>query len=63
MEVEPAGSFVWAPRYGGQIAEHADEVPQCPVLLHFGEAEASKTAFEALSFDEQSKLLEFLLSL
>ena len=25
--------------YGGQIADHADEVPQCPVLLHFGEAD------------------------
>lgn len=33
------------------------------VLLHFGEATAAKTAFLALNFDEQSKLIEFLLSL
>lgn len=27
--------------YGGQIAQHADETPGCPVLLHFGETDAS----------------------
>jgi len=30
---------------------------------HFGEAQASRTAFEALSADEQAKVVEFLLSL
>ena len=23
--------------YGGQIAQHRDEVPRCPVMMHFGE--------------------------
>jgi carboxymethylenebutenolidase len=27
--------------YGGQIAEMAGEIPRCPVLLHFGETDAS----------------------
>jgi len=27
--------------YGGQIAEMADEQPRCPVMLHFGETDAS----------------------
>jgi carboxymethylenebutenolidase len=27
--------------YGGQVAEMADEQPRCPVLLHFGETDAS----------------------
>jgi len=27
--------------YGGQIAEMANEQPRCPVLLHFGETDAS----------------------
>lgn len=27
--------------YGGQIAHHADEKPDCPVLLHFGEKDPS----------------------
>ena len=27
--------------YGGQIAQHLDEKPDCPVLLHFGEKDAS----------------------
>ena len=27
--------------YGGAVAEFADETPRCPVLLHFGETDAS----------------------
>ena len=27
--------------YGRQIVEHVDETPRCPVLLHFGRADAS----------------------
>jgi carboxymethylenebutenolidase len=27
--------------YGGAVAEFADESPRCPVLLHFGEADAT----------------------
>jgi carboxymethylenebutenolidase len=27
--------------YGGAVAEFADEAPRCPVLLHFGETDAS----------------------
>jgi len=27
--------------YGGAVAEFADETPRCPVLLHFGESDAS----------------------
>ncbi|MFQ5566031.1 MAG: dienelactone hydrolase family protein [Paracoccaceae bacterium] len=27
--------------YGGQVAEWADEQPRCPVMLHFGETDAS----------------------
>jgi carboxymethylenebutenolidase len=27
--------------YGGAVAEHARETPKCPVLLHFGETDAS----------------------
>lgn len=27
--------------YGGAIAEHVDEPPRCPVMLHFGETDAS----------------------
>ena len=27
--------------YGGQIAEMADQKPKCPVMLHFGETDAS----------------------
>jgi carboxymethylenebutenolidase len=27
--------------YGGAVAEHAEERPRCPVMLHFGETDAS----------------------
>ena len=27
--------------YGGQVPEWADEIPRCPVMLHFGETDAS----------------------
>jgi len=27
--------------YGGGVAEHAEEMPRCPVLFHFGETDAS----------------------
>jgi carboxymethylenebutenolidase len=30
--------------YGGMIAEHRDETPKCPVMLHFGEEDGSITA-------------------
>ncbi len=30
--------------YGGMIAKHLDEKPKCPVMLHFGEEDASITA-------------------
>jgi carboxymethylenebutenolidase len=26
--------------YGGQVARHAEEMPRCPVMLHFGERDA-----------------------
>ena len=29
--------------YGGMIAKHLDETPNCPVMLHFGEEDASIT--------------------
>ena len=65
--VEP-GEFRTAPLWGLRqtapyLHDGSAESTRDAILLHFGEAEASKTAFEALSFDEQSKLLEFLLSL
>lgn len=65
--VEP-GEFRTAPLWGLRqtapyLHDGSAESIRDAILLHFGEAEASKTAFEALSFDEQSKLLEFLLSL
>jgi len=65
--VEP-GEFRTAPLWGLRqtapyLHDGSAESIRDAILLHFGEAEASKIAFEALSFDEQSKLLEFLLSL
>ena len=62
------GEFRTAPLWGLRqtapyLHDGSAESIRDAILLHFGEAEASKTAFEALSFDEQSKLLEFLLSL
>jgi len=36
--LQPAAAVTY---YGGQIADFADEQPNCPVLLHFGELDAS----------------------
>ena len=35
LEVDAAVGY-----YGGQIHEHRDEAPRCPVLLHFGERDS-----------------------
>ena len=66
-DAEP-GEFRTAPLWGvGQTAPYlhdgSAETLRDAILLHFGEAAPSKEAFNALSFDEQSKLIEFLLSL
>lgn len=55
---------LWGLRFTGPyMHDGAAESARDAILLHFGEAAAAKTAFLSLNFDEQSKLIEFLLSL
>jgi CxxC motif-containing protein (DUF1111 family) len=66
-DAEP-NEFRTAPLWGvSQTAPYlhdgSAETLRDAILLHFGEAENAKQAFNAMSFDEQSKLIEFLLSL
>ena len=66
-DAEPS-EFRTAPLWGVRetapyLHDGSAETLRDAILLHFGEASAAKDAFNALSFDEQSKLIEFLLSL
>ena len=66
-DAEP-GEFRTAPLWGIRqtapyLHDGSAETLRDAILLHFGEASPAKDAFTALSFDEQSKLIEFLLSL
>ena len=66
-DAEP-GEFRTAPLWGIRqtapyLHDGSAETLRDAILLHFGEASPAKEAFNALSFDEQSKLIEFLLSL
>ena len=66
-DAEP-GEFRTAPLWGIRptapyLHDGSAETLRDAIVLHFGEASPSKDAFNALSFDEQSKLIEFLLSL
>ena len=66
-DAEP-GEFRTAPLWGIRqtapyLHDGSAETLRDAILLHFGEASPAKEAFTALSFDEQSKLIEFLLSL
>jgi len=66
-DAEPS-EFRTAPLWGIRqtapyLHDGSAETLRDAIVLHFGEASPSKDAFNALSFDEQSKLIEFLLSL
>ena len=66
-DAEP-GEFRTAPLWGIRqtapyLHDGSAETLRDAILLHFGEASPAKDAFTSLSFDEQSKLIEFLLSL
>ena len=65
--VEPSEfrtAALWGLRFTAPyMHDGAAESIRAAILLHFGEADAAKTAFLGLNFDQQSKLIEFLLSL
>lgn len=42
-----AGLAAAVPYYGGDMPNHADESPQCPVLCHFGERDKSPSPAQA----------------